>query len=533
MHHCLHITEMQSAIFDLCQPFQEHDTPATLVNLARTCTAFKETALNVLWRELYLLGPLIQVMPDDLWTVEIYGVRSARKKVLKFTRPLKESDFLRFDNYAPRIHRLGWTAFPSNVPRFVYVHEDTFQALESYRSGQPLLTHLRAFNPDLTEIHSLRAIKYMSALLAHSITEIRITWLVFLDDLPELYLRMANCCPNIQSLTIESLTSGKITPKFSSALQKLILALARLENLTLVIPSDKTTSNITHHLGSFTALRQWKTRVPSNLTTLRLHDLFTTKDGRFTSLCHVTFKARTAELAADAITPLQCALEHLSVNIEGSYAPSVPSFSSLTTVIDAITNHRCATTLTYLSLFGLPAKSAEVSPHSICNVFSSLFSLKALQTIEMKECWCTPALDDDWFAGAALAWPHLQVLNIHDHNTDTLPPPVVTLAGLVPLIRNCLQLSDLHLSFCAKPFDCELLHPGICNTKITYLDVGTSPIVDPVDVFQSLIAMFPNLESIYYSFTGLGDGEDDPWQKVSRLIEEDRLQECVERDHDR
>ena len=72
MHHALEIQEILSNIFFYCSPvlspnlsphFHKIVFPA-LAALARTCRAFKEPALDALWRELIDLSPLVRCLPE-------------------------------------------------------------------------------------------------------------------------------------------------------------------------------------------------------------------------------------------------------------------------------------------------------------------------------------------------------------------------------------------------------------------------------------------------------------------------------------
>jgi hypothetical protein len=63
MHRCLSISEVISAIFgEIPYPQTRH----SLASLARTCRAFQEPALDLLWRRAGLIQAL-KTMPDDLW----------------------------------------------------------------------------------------------------------------------------------------------------------------------------------------------------------------------------------------------------------------------------------------------------------------------------------------------------------------------------------------------------------------------------------------------------------------------------------
>lgn len=69
MHPCLGIAEVQNEIFEYCS--EEQTT--MLAHLSVVCRAFYDTALDILWRELDDVSPLIKCIPSDgMWkeTVE-------------------------------------------------------------------------------------------------------------------------------------------------------------------------------------------------------------------------------------------------------------------------------------------------------------------------------------------------------------------------------------------------------------------------------------------------------------------------------
>ncbi|KAF8999300.1 hypothetical protein BDQ17DRAFT_1246699, partial [Cyathus striatus] len=51
----------------------------TLANLARTCLAFQEPALDALWSDLNSFSPLATCLPSDLW---FFDPKKARRKVI-------------------------------------------------------------------------------------------------------------------------------------------------------------------------------------------------------------------------------------------------------------------------------------------------------------------------------------------------------------------------------------------------------------------------------------------------------------------
>ena len=76
MHHALEIQEILSNIFVYCSPSVLGKKPTTdLAALARTCRAFKEPALDVLWRELVDLSQLARCLPEVSHKLEGNKVR--------------------------------------------------------------------------------------------------------------------------------------------------------------------------------------------------------------------------------------------------------------------------------------------------------------------------------------------------------------------------------------------------------------------------------------------------------------------------
>ncbi len=69
-HRTLHIAEVFRNICDDA----DHKT---LAILARTCRAFQEPALQVLWSILSDFGPLVKCFPADVWVIE--GNRLVRR----------------------------------------------------------------------------------------------------------------------------------------------------------------------------------------------------------------------------------------------------------------------------------------------------------------------------------------------------------------------------------------------------------------------------------------------------------------------
>lgn len=65
MHHCLQLQELLPIIFRN----HAHDAKM-LARLARTCKAFQDPALNLLWHSQNTLLPLLRCLPPNAWTIK-------------------------------------------------------------------------------------------------------------------------------------------------------------------------------------------------------------------------------------------------------------------------------------------------------------------------------------------------------------------------------------------------------------------------------------------------------------------------------
>ncbi|OAX39540.1 hypothetical protein K503DRAFT_689406 [Rhizopogon vinicolor AM-OR11-026] len=101
-----------------------------LAALARTCRAFKEPALDTLWKNIYGFEPLISSLPEGV-------VKRTTEGKLTLTRPLSLSDWNIIDQYTHRIRSLTIGYRPS-----ANIDERVVQALVCTPSSA-LLPNLR------------------------------------------------------------------------------------------------------------------------------------------------------------------------------------------------------------------------------------------------------------------------------------------------------------------------------------------------------------------------------------------------------
>ncbi|KZT10737.1 uncharacterized protein LAESUDRAFT_347041 [Laetiporus sulphureus 93-53] len=83
MHHVLLLNEL---LLQLLQVLCEDDLRALAV-LARTCLSFSQPALEILWESLDNPSPVVQLFPDDSWTVA-YHLYSRKRCLVRAVRYL-------------------------------------------------------------------------------------------------------------------------------------------------------------------------------------------------------------------------------------------------------------------------------------------------------------------------------------------------------------------------------------------------------------------------------------------------------------
>ncbi|TCD62847.1 hypothetical protein EIP91_006360, partial [Steccherinum ochraceum] len=103
----------------------------SLARLARTCKAFKEPALNVLWRELDSFVPLLALFPNAL-------MKRSRRPGLGLSKTPEPADWERLLAYADRVRSITYNEAYNNVAPTI------FAVIEELRPKQFILPKLTA-----------------------------------------------------------------------------------------------------------------------------------------------------------------------------------------------------------------------------------------------------------------------------------------------------------------------------------------------------------------------------------------------------
>ncbi|KDQ49744.1 hypothetical protein JAAARDRAFT_200577 [Jaapia argillacea MUCL 33604] len=145
MHKAWNVLE----IFEIIATFAGGGKLANVVSLALTCHDFTEPSLDIVWRILPDIVPLIKCMPPDLWETERVQVNLQDYTMITFRHSPMASDWERFEYYARRVKDLGDAPAAAgrhsaiHPPLRVVLHPNVYRSLALCRQPPHLLPELR------------------------------------------------------------------------------------------------------------------------------------------------------------------------------------------------------------------------------------------------------------------------------------------------------------------------------------------------------------------------------------------------------
>ncbi|KAG6814804.1 hypothetical protein H0H93_012196, partial [Arthromyces matolae] len=370
-------------------------------------------ALDQLWELQWTLGPLVKVMPPDLWT---FTNSNGNNPVVTFTRPLTEVDFVRFDYYASKIRFLDFSG--DGVPGAVEIHEDVLHALALYRPSRVFLPNIQEF--EFGKRLLPRHLRYYPCLLNSSIETVTM-------DLEKanaleacaLVSDMSKICPKIKYLRLSNVSFQP-----ARSINDLVVHLSCLE--WLGVHSFPTLASV-QHLGTLRSLSTWNIEgymsyIPCLSPRPSQEDFqkmgFTTENGRFASLTALGIKSTDWDYPHSIIKGMQCPFESLSFDMSsnGLSVPVDEKVAACTRLCESISLHACRTTLTHLDL-----DDSLYHPEHVDHI-ECLFKLTALETVRLSITNAS-VIDDAWLLQASASWPRLQTLSITCNMDDAYDTP--------------------------------------------------------------------------------------------------------------
>ncbi|KAF8550083.1 hypothetical protein OG21DRAFT_1514510 [Imleria badia] len=494
MHHALEIQEILLNIFGHCYSANRwRDATSDLASLARTCRAFKEPALDLLWEHMVNLSPLVQCLADVS--------HQLIPDEYSFTRSLTRIEWDILRSYTRRIRSiqqiergLDWESVTTflNPPTTV-----------------PLFPNLRTLHCEYTE-------KTMHLL------HLPLPSLVFLHvefENPRLFQNslkaFPNFSPNIRTLCIgmrpQEATVSKIEPNY----------FCRWQNLcTAFCPSVVLDADTLVHLSSIPALTQLTFTLSTTLPTSH-SPIF------FSNLRYLT-------LYSKCLRPISWLLSWIRLPAITEFIAVIencPSRKHLITFFAGVQTSSAGRTIERLSLnqcSDLP--SNVVRSEALLLSFEDLqpcMALSNLRSLRLNIEWNVSLTDTELLALAS-SWPHLEEFIINPSwGWNTLAG--ITLNGLAQLLQTCLSLRWISLAIKTRNYTASgsLASLGLILRPRIYINVLDSIIeAESVSMVGAFFAGIASCSSLTFgAWRGLDmvippgwEVYADRWDEVFRCV---------------
>ncbi|KAJ7190344.1 hypothetical protein GGX14DRAFT_483421 [Mycena pura] len=225
MHRCLQILEIVELLCaevagDLPRYGAGPPECQRLATLARTCKAFQDPALDLLWsHQRNTMINLLMCMPNDLWHSPV----PTDVKLLDFSRPITATDWERPLTYMRRVKRFTYNLQTMPLPRLL-------EALSLCFPGEH-------FFPNLQKLYwstpNTPHPPYIWRFISPKITR---TILTFGDSEHDLSLlpTLAVKCPSMTDATIYCPTSEDVRCSVLQGISLFVLGLAAIESLSIL-----------------------------------------------------------------------------------------------------------------------------------------------------------------------------------------------------------------------------------------------------------------------------------------------------------
>ncbi|KIJ13238.1 hypothetical protein PAXINDRAFT_170688 [Paxillus involutus ATCC 200175] len=463
----------------------------TLYRLAITCQAFKETALDILWSDIDSLQPLLRCLPVTVDT---------RTGYIAINRPLGNPDFEIFQKYACRVRSVS--CHSRNVQRGLVRMLCNFPCTP----GTTLLPNLKdlVWFDDNEEIFpyfrflippTLHHLNFSGAAWPHS----KLSFISFLHQyLPDL----------------KEFSCAGVTPGAMPFITEYICNAKQLSSIDIGAPSAKA---MTHLMNSPT-LRRLTISLPT-------HNNWEHAKGTFPStLNHFVLRTYMLDKAATFLRAVKLSPAHVTVEFKDIAHGSLvqPFFEKLTKAID----------LDKLEEFQYSNPDVEHrTQQPIYDLetltLTPLFKFKNLVSVYLENSR-TPLMDDNMAKCIADAWPRLKELRIGTlqwwkTNTGLPRQSKLTLWGFGYVVQNCRNLVILGLVF-DPTTECETIPAHWSNSNIRRLEVGPSPIDNPVAIAATFVHLLPSLRGVWIDryevpiYAPAVDVRVEKWEMVAEMM---------------
>ncbi|KAF7978625.1 hypothetical protein HWV62_45112 [Athelia sp. TMB] len=511
MHRCLLISEVVVNIAQeiLHDDFRWEKPTAwdSLAKLAQTCRMFSEPSLNLLWRAQASLIPLLRTMPADLWRMD--------DGILILDRPIKSTDWSRFQTYASRIHYLDRDSDEAlHFPIDLCLSPEYLKALVFAKPSNvaSFCPRMHCLNWDsLMEVNSEMAFECMPLFMGAATQEVTFS----LDGLRTAGLSLAQSIlynfPGLRCITIQS-DRRTNKPAVEDALTELVSHGMDLREVS--VPNSPLPQPVAEHLAGFEHLQR--------LTVMVDERILSTQASGFRALKYLKVSSKTfraiPSLVQMLISPLETAMFQVC---DGVLEPQ-----ELARTFEMMKLHSLHPHLRSIRVSAFRSRveprgaviGENVLQHLL--VFSNLSDIRLYTTAPME-------LSNTIVQEMASAWPQLSLLILSE--VGCFQGSSITLAGLIPLF--CLpRINSISIAIGDSTIDPDatLAFSQTQEGTLRWLNLQDS-IIDEIGPVAALLSKFaPNLEYIHsWNKTATDNARVDPqsakeyrrrWTEVARLV---------------
>ncbi|KAF9232054.1 hypothetical protein BU15DRAFT_67817 [Melanogaster broomeanus] len=480
----------------------------TLAALARTCRAFKEPALDMLWFELDDLSPLVRCLPRDSWNDD--REESITPLVYSFTRPLTETEWCTLQGYTRRIRalKLHWPHKTLDETAIRVLCNRLCNRLTT----DPLFPNIQLiFWSDPTR----ERFSFIRSLVGQETTSLTIkNWgkdwgtgeLAILATLTARCPKMKIVClPDSDSIQLSNGISG---------------TLCGWDSLTDV-DCDVIEETTMLHLGGLRSLT-------SLSFVLERHDALSRSTqpfvGMFTSLSSLVVTTTRMDDIRLLMLRLRVQLKSLEVSVET--CPEQREVKPFLLALEQSCSRDHLRSIDILHTFSTLHQARHL-PLTIDD-FSPLTFFSNLKEIYF-DTGCQIELDGSDILELASAWQCLTTLSLNErHGWRTCSG--ISPLDLLPLIRKCPQLKTLTVMLNSESLSTIPLDQpgcGFSSDKLLHLDVLDSQIKDKsVAPLAALLSdLFPKLDYIRHWIDAMCGrradvGQQPVWWRVNEALKQ-------------
>ncbi|KAG2069539.1 hypothetical protein BDR04DRAFT_1101412 [Suillus decipiens] len=503
---CIMISELRWKIFEQIAPpdmpvvrllelgkvikdFELKSMRKALLAPALTCKSFAGPALDLLWRHLGGVEPLIRCLPQSLWKKD--------GEKLEFQRTMNLDDWSIFCKYNHRVRSLLNQCYEYSTDTICST--EIWRALNHPPFSLPLLPNLTSLTWTKTSDETFH---YIQLFVTPKLTMLNINisamrnLFTFGPAEQSILSSIAKSCPSISHLDLDFVRYGNGPTELVGNTSTLLQSWSQLISSRTGTVSEAAIS----YLSNLPSLRILKFTLPSTVISVD-----TQKSLQRPAFCAL----QELDISCENMDLLDAFLKQLAIT------PKVLSFTITHEVnsaqaLPALISHNSLQRV-QLSITDRPAIH-NLSIES--GAFRPLFAFRDLRKFNfMMDSRCVVRMDDADLVEMAKAWPLLEELVIPGYSQAGHQ---VTPHAFVSLLWHCPRLVSV-----AAPVDWttidngdiprDIPYQGFSHNAVSELVFPGSKIDNPLPIAAFISAIAPNVTSIE------GDNETE-WPTVDRII---------------